>query len=250
MQIAWACTAQGADNKARMAGTMAELPAALFTNPVWHALHGPHRHLAIVAEGACRYPADVAPFAAISAPERHSFEGLRSLLAPGESVWIVDYGCTAPGLRVVESLGCLQMALPSNVDPPRESLEVLPLTAADADEMVALTELAFPGFFRSKTYRMGSYCGVRVEGKLIAMGGERLRIAAHPELSAVCTHPAHRGKGLASAVIGHLVRRHRREGLRSWLHVGAQNTRAVDLYSSLGFATVRTVMLHRIVRAQ
>jgi predicted GNAT family acetyltransferase len=95
---------------------------------------------------------------------------------------------------------------------------------------------------------MGSYCGVRVDGELVAMGGERLRLEGYPELSGICTHPAHRGKGLASDVIGHLVRCHRRDGLRSWLHVGAPNTRAIDLYTSLGFQRVRTVMLHRIVR--
>jgi ribosomal protein S18 acetylase RimI-like enzyme len=227
-----------------------ELPQELFTNPVWHALHGPHRHLAIVADGACRYPADVAPFAAINAPERHSFEALRSLLSPDETVWIVDYGRAAPGLEVVERLACMQMVLPSDVGPPAESPAVRPLTAADADEMVALTDLAFPGFFRLRTYRMGSFCGVRQDGQLIAMGGERMRLEGCPELSAICTHPAHRGKGLASAVIGHLVCNHRRDGLRSWLHVGARNTRAIDLYTSLGFQGVRTLMLHRVVRAQ
>lgn len=80
------------------------------------------------------------------------------------------------------------------------------------------------------------------------MGGERLRIEGYPELSGICTHPAHRGKGLASDVIGHLVRCHRRDGLRSWLHVGVPNTRAIDLYKSLGFKRVRILMLHRIVR--
>jgi hypothetical protein len=69
-----------------MLANMAELPEALFANPVWHALHGPHRHLAIVADGACRYPADVAPFAAINSPEGQSFAALRSLLTPQESV--------------------------------------------------------------------------------------------------------------------------------------------------------------------
>lgn len=123
-----------------------------------------------------------------------------------------------------------------------------PLTAANANEMVTLTDVAFPGFFRSQTYRMGSYCGVRVDGELVAMGGERLRLEGYAELSGICTHPAHRGKGLASDIIGHLVRCHQRDGLRSWLHVGAPNTRAIDLYTSFGFQRVRTLMLHRIVR--
>ena len=227
---------------------MTDLPETLFLNPVWHALHGPHRHLAIVEGSACRYPADVSPFAAIIAPAGRALDELRSLLAPDESIWIVDHGRTVPGLKVVDRLGCVQMVLPDDIEPPPQSGEVQPLTAANAGEMVALTDVAFPGFFRSRTYLMGSYCGVRVDGELVAMGGERLRLEGYPELSGICTHPAHRGKGLASDVIGHLVRCHRRDGLRSWLHVGAPNTRAIDLYTSLGFQRVRTVMLHRIVR--
>ncbi len=228
---------------------MPELPEALFSNPVWHALHGPHRHFAIVEGAACRYPAHVCPFAAIAAPTGGALDELRLLLAPDEFVWVVDYGRTVPGLNVVDTLDCVQMVLPADVEPPPQSAEVLPLTAANAHEMVALTDVAFPGFFRSRTYRMGFYCGVRVSGELAAMGGERLWLDGYPELSGICTHPAHRGKGLARDVIGHLVRRHRREGLRSWLHVGASNTRAIDLYTSLGFKRVRTLALHRIVRA-
>jgi len=228
---------------------MTELPEALFLNPVWHALHGPHRHLAIVEGGACRYPADVSPFAAIAAPAGRALDELRLLLAPGESVWVADCGLAAPGLSVVDALDCVQMVLPADVEQAPQTGDVVPLTAAHAEEMVALTDVAFPGFFRSRTYRMGSYFGVRVDGELVAMGGERLRLEGYPELSGICTHPAHRGKGFASDVIGHLVRRHRRDGLLSWLHVGAPNTRAIELYTSLGFRRVRTLMLHRIVRA-
>jgi ribosomal protein S18 acetylase RimI-like enzyme len=241
-------TLQSTDAEDRIASTMTDLPEAQFLNPVWHALHGPHHHLAIVAGGACRYPADVSPFAAIGAPTARALDDLRELLAPEESVWIVDYGRTVPGLKVVDGIDCVQMVLAADAEGPPRSDEVLPLAAANAHEMVALTDVAFPGFFRARTYRMGSYYGVRVEGELVAMGGERLRLDGYPELSGICTHPAHRGKGFASDVIGHLVSSHRRDGLRSWLHVGAPNTRAIDLYTSLGFRRVRTLMLHRIVR--
>lgn len=97
---------------------MTELPEALFSNPVWHALHGPHRHLAIVEGSACRYPADVSPFAAIAAPAGRTLDELRSLLAPDETVWIVDYGRTVPGLNVVDALDCVHMVLPADVEPP------------------------------------------------------------------------------------------------------------------------------------
>jgi ribosomal protein S18 acetylase RimI-like enzyme len=227
---------------------MSELPEHLFSNPVWHALHGPHQPLAIIAGKACRYPADVSPFAAIAAPSAAALDELRSLLALDESLWIVDYGRTPPGLTVVGGLDCVQMVLPRDTEPSAAASAIVPLTSEHAHEMVALTDLAFPGFFRAKTYRMGSYCGVRMDGELVAMGGERLRLDGYPELSGICTHPAHRGKGLATQIIWHLARNHRRAGLVSWLHVGAPNTRAIDLYKSLGFKAVRNLMLHRITR--
>ncbi len=228
---------------------MSYLPDSLFLNPVWHSLHGPHRHLAHIEGGACRYPADVAPFAAIDAPSAAAFAQLRALLDPDESIWIVDYGRTAPGLAVVDALECVQMVLPQEVDIPASGREVLALTATHAPEMVALTNVAFPGFFRPATYRMGSFFGVRASGKLVAMGGERLLLPGYPEMSAICTHPDHRGERLATDVIRHLARHHRRAGLVCWLHVGAPNRRAIELYESLGFERVRNVMLHRITRS-
>jgi len=216
---------------------------------VWHSLHGPHRHLAHIEGGACRYPADVAPFAAIDAPRAAAFAQLRALLDPDESIWIADYGRSAPGLAVVDALDCVQMVLPQEVEIPAPGRDVLPLAAAHAQEMVALTNVAFPGFFRPATYRMGSFFGVRAGDELVAMGGERLLLPGHPEMSAICTHPDHRGEGLATDIVRHLARLHRRAGLLSWLHVGAPNRRAIDLYASLGFERVRNLMLHRITRS-
>jgi predicted GNAT family acetyltransferase len=95
---------------------------------------------------------------------------------------------------------------------------------------------------------MGSYYGVRSEGELIAMGGERLTLDGYPEISGVCTHPAHRGKGLAASLIWEVATKHRRDGDVSWLHVNAENHNAIELYKRMGFNTVRKVKLHRLVR--
>ena len=97
---------------------------------------------------------------------------------------------------------------------------------------------------------MGSYCGVRSGGKLVAMGGERLTLDGYPEISGVCVDPAHRGNGVAAAVIWEIVRNHRRDGLVSWLHVGVANHRAIELYLRMGFKVVRKVVLNRIFRKE
>jgi predicted GNAT family acetyltransferase len=228
---------------------MTELPEELFLNPVWHALRTKHRSFAVTAGDACRYPADVAPFAAVAASSAEALRELASLLGPEESVWIFDEEApSAPEINLLETLKCLQMVLPDEVTPPEPAMELVRLSAADAPEMVALTTLAFPGFFRSRTYQMGTYFGLRVDGELIAMSGERLMLDGFPEVSGVCTHPAHRGKGYAASLIWEVVREHRRNGDVSWLHVAASNQRAIDLYHRMGFVTSRVVTLHRISR--
>jgi len=228
---------------------MTDLPESLFANPVWSALHTKHRHFALTAGDACRYPADVAPFAAVASPSADALLQLHSLLAPGESVWIVGESYPQPAkLAFEQTLLCLQMVLPAELVPPASTIEILPLSNDHAPEMVALTDLAFPGFFRSRTCEMGSYFGIRSNGQLIAMGGERLTLEGYPEISGICTHPDHRGKGYAESLIWHLVRNHRREGLVSWLHVSATNQRAIDLYRRMGFTEVRTVTLNLVSR--
>jgi predicted GNAT family acetyltransferase len=226
---------------------MSDLPERLFLDPVWHALHTKHEHFAIEAGEACRYPADVAPFAAVATPSTTALQQLASLLVPGESVWIFGEELpAAPELNFIETLTCLQMVLPDEVSPPEPTMELLQLSAVNAPEMVALTTIAFPGFFRSRTYQMGSYFGVKVGGELVAMGGERLMLEGYSEISGVCTHPAHRGKGYAAGLIWEVVRKHRRDGDVSWLHVAAANRHAVELYLRMGFVTSREIAIHRV----
>jgi len=230
---------------------MSDLPPDnLFADPVWPALHGPHRHLAIGAGLACRYPADVAVFAAIAEPTEAAMAQLRLLLAPGEAVWL--FGAEQPsaaGLDVTDRMVCPQMALPAAIEPPEPVAGIVELTAANADEMVALTDIAFPGFFQPRTYAMGSYYGVRApSGALIAMGGERMKLDGYSEISTVCTHPSFRGHGFGESLIWQVVRQHRREGVQSFLHVGKANTRAAALYQRMGFQICGEITITRVVR--
>lgn len=229
---------------------MAGLPENLFSNPVWHALGMTHRHFAVATGKARRYPADVAPFVAVAEPSVKALEALHSLLVPGEQVWIADAKFPDwPELVWETSLECLQMVLPDEVTPsPDKAAEILTLSCADAADMVALTDLAFPGFFRVKTCEMGRYYGVRVGGELVSMSGERIMLDGYPEVSGVCTHPDHRGKGYAAALMWQVIRDHRRDRLISWLHVSAGNRHAIELYLRMGFVEARRQVWHRISR--
>ena len=232
---------------------MASLPEHLFSNPVWHALGSKHRHLAVSEGKARRYPADVAPFVAVEEPTIEALDALHSLLGPGEQVWFADAKVPEwPGLVWETSLECLQMVLPDDVEVPEAETEpetkIETLSCADAPAMVALTDLAFPGFFRIRTCDMGRYYGVHADGELVSMSGERITLEGYPEVSGVCTHPAHRGKGYASALMWQVIRDHRREGVVSWLHVSAGNTHAIELYLRMGFVEARRHVWHRISR--
>ena len=228
---------------------MTDLPKSLFSNPVWHALQTMHRGLAAFAGDACRYQSDVAPFAALAAPSVVALQHLHSLLSPGESVWLFgeDYP-HIPELSVKGTLECFQMVLPEEVTPVDPKIEIVQLTDQNAGEMVALTALAFPGFFRNRTCEMGSYYGVRSGSELIAMSGERLMLDGYAEISGVCTHPSHRSQGLAANLIWQLVRNHQRSGLVSWLHVSCTNNQAIELYRRMGFKVIRKVPLTQIIR--
>jgi ribosomal protein S18 acetylase RimI-like enzyme len=241
---------------------MNDLPAELFTDPVWHALSTRHSHLAVIDGDARRYPVAVAPFAALTKPTELALWELHSLLAPGEYTWVFGtHYPHLPELRNEGTLECVQMVLAADLAGVKATpAELDLLSAADSDAMVALTDIAFPGFFRSHTYEMGTYYGVWSDarekgGYLIAMAGERLRLDGpgldrYAEISGVCTHPEHRGKGLAAGLIARVAQDHADQGVVSFLHVTATNTNAIELYRRLGFVETRRSILTRLARPE
>jgi predicted GNAT family acetyltransferase len=224
---------------------------------VWRALTTEHASLAVVAPLARRYPADVVPFAALREYREDALAQLRELMLPEEETYVgwseiagVNFP-TCPGIEVVFDLNALLMvpsrssaAVPAGAEAPA----IVRLGAENAAEMVALTDVAFPGFFRPRTHVMGSYWGIRAEGELIAMAGERLAVPGMREISAVCTRPGHTGQGHAAHLIRHLLNEHASAGLESFLHVAETNQRAIALYGRLGFVVVGATRCTRIRR--
>ncbi len=229
-------------------------PGDPFDNFVLSALQTTQKHLALTQGLALRYPADVTPFAAILENTPAALNDLRTLMAPGETTYIVS--ATQPNTDALLYRGvtpCLQMGFPEQAAIPalKPALPISELTCADAPAMVALTDVAFPGFFRTRTCVMGSYFGIwnpSQPGQLIAMAGERLIFHPYREISGVCTHPDHRGKGLAAALTAHVLSHQRSLKARSILHVVSTNHAAINVYHRLGFQTLREVHLHRLKR--
>ena len=235
-------------------------PTHPFANPIWNALHSTHRHLALTASLAIKYPADVAPFAALAEPSLAALHDLHSLLLPNEATHILTElpPPSTPTLRYETTIPCLQMTFPPTAPLPAllPNPNIVPLTCSDAPAMVALTDIAFPGYFRPRTCAMGNYYGIwhpHDPTRLISMAGERLVVTLpnqtpYREISAVCTHPGHRGQGLAAALMTQLLHDHRAANSISCLHVVSTNHSAIAIYHHLGFQTLREVHLHRLLR--
>lgn len=207
-------------------------------NVIWKALTTVQAPLGVANKRAAKFLAEVSILGALAEPRSGDFESLCPLVGPGEQVGLFldeDPQPKAPW-KVVRSAPLLEMVYENgNVAESAEHL-FLPLGEADVPEMLALTELTKPGPFGRRTREMGEYWGIREDGKLIAMAGERLRLAGFTEVSAVCTHPDHLGKGYATALITMLIRRIHRRGEQAFLHVRPENQRAVELYKRLGFS--------------
>ena len=117
------------------------------------------------------------------------------------------------------------------------SAEIVELGDSDSSDMLELTALTKPGPFGRRTHELGYYVGIRDHGNLVAMAGERLKVPGFTEVSAVCTHPDHLGKGYAAALMTEVMRGIRERGETPFLHVRADNSRAIAIYERLGFRT-------------
>jgi ribosomal protein S18 acetylase RimI-like enzyme len=200
-------------------------------NPVWASLTGPHhRHLVERRGDAARYLPDVAPFLAVGSPDGWSDVAAMA----GAGAVVVVAGVPAPaGWELVDEVPGVQLVDAGVAAAP--FAEAVRLTAADVPEMLDLVARTEPGPFRERTIELGTYLGVRREGRLVAMAGERLRPPGWTEISAVCTDPAYRGQGLATSLVRALVAGIRARGEQAILHAAARNTGAIRLYESLGF---------------
>ena len=107
--------------------------------------------------------------------------------------------------------------------------------------MLALVGETRPGPFLSRTVEFGGYLGIRREGRLIAMAGERLRLVGFTEISAVATHPDHRRQGLAELLVRSVADAIIGRDETPFLHVAVDNAAAIRLYQSMGFVQRRTV---------
>jgi len=213
-------------------------------NAVWASLTGRHAAQAEVTGMARRYPTDQSLFAAVDRLTEESWADLGRLAGPaGRIVLFRDVVPPAPPGWTERDRGTgIQLVLPDGAlrDPPSD-LAVVPIGHHDLAQVLDLVALARPGPFRSRTVDMGRFWGSFEDGRLVALAGERLHPDGFTEISAVCTHPDHRRRGLGAAVTHRVAAELVEEGLVPFLHVATQNQVAQRVYESLGFEVRRSV---------
>ena len=218
-------------------------------NPFWSSLRSRHRAIARCRGEAARYPAQFAPFLGVASAQADVAAAIASLVDPGESVYLLGVAPALPHGWVLDAFAPLaQMICPAPiavVDGPA----VIGLTEAHRADVLALTALVYPHYFRPRTMELGRYFGIYQDGRLAAMIGERLGTDAQQEISAVCTHPDFNGRGYARRLIALLSNDNLERGRLPFLHVSHQNHRAKQLYEQLGYSHRRDIGFWSLRRA-
>lgn len=211
-------------------------------NPFWSSLRTVHRELARAAGGAARFPPEYAPFLGVADAHADVIEALRTLVAPGESVYLLGVAPTRipDGWRLEAFAPLAQMVC----DAPLEVVAGPPVLALDEShrqDVLDLTALVYPHYFRPQTMQLGRYLGIYQDGRLAAMVGERLGADGFREMSAICTHPDFLGHGYARRLTAMLGNATLEAGVMPFLHVSRQNQRAAQLYERMGYRHRRDI---------
>src|SRR5262249_16197857 len=117
---------------------------------------------------------------------------------------------------------------------------VVPLSPAEADELRAFYAASYPqGWFYARMLEAGFCLGIRLNGELASAGSLHVysQCQGVAALGGIATHPAHRGRGLATAVTARLCAI-ATDAVHVGLNVKADNRAAVACYEKLGFRRV------------
>jgi ribosomal protein S18 acetylase RimI-like enzyme len=219
-------------------------------NPVWWSLSGRQRAFGSATALAALFDPEISPFGALAeGDDLGRWDDLGLLAGPGHVVGLTgDNGPPPPSWTVLRTMPGIQM-IGDRIDPraagshrrdPAQDL-LAPLGADDVSDMLELVARAQPGPFLSRTVEFGGYVGIRRDGRLIAMAGERMRTSGRTEVSAVATDPDHRRQGLAELVVRKVATGILDRGETPFLHTDASNSGAIRLYQSIGFSVRRRV---------
>lgn len=219
-------------------------------NPIWESLASRHAPFALREGGAARYPADIAPFLGAAHAGADAAASLDALVPAGDTVLLLGRAPAVPdGWRLRPLAELAQLVCPARIAEV-EGPEIVELGAGHRADVLELTALVYPHYFRPRTMDLGRYFGMYVDGRLAAMIGERMGTDDWQEISAVCTHPDHGGRGYARRLLAWLSNDTLARGRTPFLHVSQENTRALRLYADNGYAMRREIPFWSLARRE
>lgn len=207
----------------------------MLDNPIWHSLSTRHSHLAIGHGLAKRYPKEATPFVAVSEPSEEAARDLEAIVEPGERIGILSViPPLGEGWQVAKEIEIHQYVFGVSSLESGDGVDSIKLGPEHVPAMLELTALVYPAYFREGTAALGDYFGLFEGPRLVSMAGIRMAMPGYQEISAICTHPDHQGKGYGSRITKHLVRHIRDQGEVAFLHTESDNP-AKSMYEKVGF---------------
>jgi len=211
-------------------------------NPFWASLDSRHRAIAQRVGDAARYPPEFAPFLGVANADAEVADALETLVGAGESLYLLGIVPALPDAWRLQAFRPLAQMICTEPLEPVEGPEIIELSKPQhRADVLALTALVYPHYFRPRTMDMGRYFGIYQDGRLAAMIGERLGMDAFQEISAICTHPDFNGRGYARRLTAMLSNDTLERGRMPFLHVSHENPRALRLYEQLGYRHRRDI---------
>ena len=229
---------------------MTRMDDAGLDNPFFSALDSIHRDTALRRGDVARYPADVAPFLGVAHADVEVGDAFDALVPEGDEALLLGIAPTRmpDGWKLDPFADLAQMIREEPLD-EIDGPEILELGESDRADVLALTALVYPHYFRPRTMQLGRYFGIHENGRLAAMIGERLGTPHAREMSAICTHPDFLGRGFARRLTAFLVNDTLAQGRLPFLHVSHANTRAKQLYERSGWRMRRDIPFWKLVRS-
>jgi predicted GNAT family acetyltransferase len=219
----------------------------LLDNPIWNGLISGNNHLANGTDEVRYFDKEISPLIGMKEYSQGNFDTLHQLITEDRTLFMLTAFAVAvpPQWQLIRSIKILQMVFNGTI--PAEDRQFTQLQKKHVPAMLALTKMTNPGPFAERTIEFGSYEGIFIDDELIAMAGQRTQPLPYIEVSAVCTHPDHHGKGYAGKLITSQIQKIAGLSCTPFLHVRSDNDTAIKLYQKLGF-NIRTEIHFNTIR--
>ena len=203
-------------------------------NLIWDTITQSHRHLAKIGEKAAVYDPQVFNFAAVTEDTNEAWTELAELVTPDTPITIA-FKPPEKQWQILHQLHVNQMMIEKPI--PHKAMTFETLTKGDVPQMIELMKLTGAAPFMDRTIEMGRYIGHKIDGKLVAMGGERMKTQGYVEISGIGTHPDYRRRGYGKAITCTLTNEVFERGETPFLHCWDGNEPAFTIYKKLGYVT-------------